>query len=124
MRLLLDSHAFIWWSTDSTTLGNSARGRIADPETEMVLSIAALWELTIKCSSGKLVLPDPLEDMVTGQGLSVLPLEFAHLRRLETLPRHHRDPFDRVMIAQALAEGIPIATRDRVFSAYGVQVVW
>jgi PIN domain nuclease of toxin-antitoxin system len=124
VRLLLDSHTFIWWATGSSSLGVGARDLIADPGSAMAISTAALWELTIKCASGKLVLPDALEDMVLGEGLSILPIEFDHLRRLETLPRHHRDPFDRMMIAQALTEGIPVATRDRIFSAYGVQVVW
>ena len=90
----------------------------------MLISVAALWELTIKASSGKLNLPADLETMVKDQGFSVLSVTFPHLRRLAALPRRHRDPFDRMMIAQALAEGIPIATGDRAFFSYGVQIVW
>jgi len=125
VRLLLDSHAFLWWSEASSRLGAAARKAISDPASEVLISVAALWELTIKRSSGRLTLPDEIETMVMVQGFSVLPIGFVHLRRLETLPRRdHRDPFDRMMIAQALAEGIPIATGDRIFAAYGVQVVW
>jgi PIN domain nuclease of toxin-antitoxin system len=90
----------------------------------VLISTAALWELVIKASSGKLTLPADVETMVASQGFSVLSINFVHLYRFGTLPRHHRDPFDRMMIAQALAEGIPIATGDRIFAAYGVQVVW
>jgi PIN domain nuclease of toxin-antitoxin system len=90
----------------------------------VLISTAALWELVVKASSGKLVLPEDVETMVASQGFSVLSITFVHLRRFATLPRHHRDPFDRMMIAQALAERIPIATVDPMFAAYGVQVVW
>ena len=93
-------------------------------ENEVLVSAAALWELTIKTSSGRLSLPADLETMVGTQGFAVLSIELPHLGRLGGLPRLHRDPFDRMMIAQALAEGIPIATGDRVFAAYGVQIIW
>jgi len=124
VRLLIDSHTFVWWSDALRALGTTTREAIADPANEVLISVAALWELTIKTSSGKLSLPADLETMVASQGFAVLSIEFPHLRRLAALPRLHRDPFDRMMIAQALAEGIPIATSDRVFAAYGVQVVW
>jgi PIN domain nuclease of toxin-antitoxin system len=124
VRLLIDSHAFLWWSEDSPALGSAARSAIADPVNEALISVAALWELTIKASSGKLTLPADLETMAATLGFSVLSINFMHLRRLGLLPRVHRDPFDRMMIAQALAEGIPIITGDRAFAAYGVQTVW
>jgi PIN domain nuclease of toxin-antitoxin system len=124
VRLLIDSHAFLWWSEASARLGAAARNVLADPASEVLVSIAGLWELTIKQSSGRLTLPDDLQAMVASQGFTVLPVTFIHLRRIGTLPRVHRDPFDRMMIAQALAEGIPIATGDRIFAAYGVQTVW
>ena len=124
MRLLIDSHAFLWWREDSPALGSAARSAIADPVNEALISVAALWELTIKASSGKLTLPADLETMAATLGFSVLSINFMHLRRLGLLPRVHRDPFDRMMIAQALAEGIPIITGDRAFAAYGVQTVW
>jgi PIN domain nuclease of toxin-antitoxin system len=124
VRLLIDSPAFLWWSEALPALGSTAYAAIADPTNEVLISVAALWELTIKASSGRLGLPTDLETMVTGQGFSVLSIAFPHLRRLAGLPRFHRDPFDRMMIAQALAEGIPIATGDRAFAAYGVQIIW
>jgi PIN domain nuclease of toxin-antitoxin system len=124
VRLLIDSHTLIWWRVGSPALGVAARSAIADPANEVLISIAALWELTIKESSGKLTLPDDLETMVADEGFSVLGVSFAHLRSFGTLPRLHRDPFDRMMIAQSLSDGVPIATADRVFAAYGVQIVW
>jgi PIN domain nuclease of toxin-antitoxin system len=124
VRVLIDSHTFLWWRGGSSALGTTARDAIADPANEVLISIAALWELTIKQSSGRLTFPTSLEAMVVGEGFSVLPITFAHLRRFGTLPRRHRDPFDRMMIAQALAEGIPVATGDQVFTGYGVQIVW
>ena len=124
MRLLIDSHAFLWWSEASARLGAAARNALADRANEVLVSIAGLWELTIKQSSGRLTLPDDLQAMVASQGFTVLPVTFIHLRRIGSLPRVHRDPYDRMMIAQALAEGIPIATGDRIFAAYGVQLVW
>ena len=124
MQLLIDSHAFLWWSDASRTLGSAAHEAIADPANEVLVSVAALWELTIETSSGRLSLPADLETIVANQGFAVLSIEFLHLTRLAGLPRLHRDPFDRMMIAQALARGIPIATGDRVFAAYGVQVIW
>ena len=124
MRLLIDSHASLWWSEASPHLSLAARGAIADPTNELLISVAALWELTIKASSGKLNLPADLETMLASQQFSLLSITFVHLRQLAMLPRRHPDPFDRMMIAQALAEGIPIATNDRVFASYGLQIVW
>jgi PIN domain nuclease of toxin-antitoxin system len=124
VRLLIDSHAFLWWSEALPALGSGAHGAIADPTNEVLISVAALWELTIKVSSGKLSFATDVETIVANQGFTILPIKFLHLTRLIGLPRFHRDPFDRMMIAQALAEGIPIATSDRVFGAYGVQIVW
>ena len=125
MRLLIDSHAFLWWRAGSRSLSAVARNVIADPANEVLISIAALCELTIKEAAGQLRFAPDLETMISDEGFSVLPVNFMHLRRLGTLPRgRHRDPFDRMMIAQALAEGIPIATGDPIFAAYGVQIIW
>lgn len=124
MRLLIDSHVFLWWGAGSSALAASARNAIADPANDVIVSIATLWELAIKSALPKLPLPDDLETMVTEQGFSVLSIAFDHIRRFGMLPLHHRDPFDRMIIAQALTDGIPIATADRRFAAYGVQIVW
>jgi len=91
---------------------------------EVVVAIGALWELAIKRSFQKLHFPFDFETVLREENFQVLPISFAHLHAFDALPRLHRDPFDRMMIAQALAEGIPIATGDRVFAAYGVQVIW
>jgi PIN domain nuclease of toxin-antitoxin system len=124
VRLLIDSHALVWWFEGSPALSVAARNAIADPGNEVLISIGGLWELVIKASSGKLALPADIETMVLGEGFSVLSIAFMHLRRFGALPRLHKDPFDRMMIAQALSEGIPIATCDPAFAAYGVQIVW
>ena len=124
MRLLIDSHALLWWFEASAALTATARAAMGAPANEVLISTAALWELTIKEASGKLALPADLETMVAGEGFSVLPINFDHLRRFGALPRLRGDPFDRMMIAQALDEGIPIATCDRAFASYGVQIVW
>lgn len=123
MRLLIDSYAFLWWSESSTQLGIAAWQAIAHPANDVLISIAALWEIVIKTSSGKLTLPADIETMVLNQGFSIFPINFDHLRRIEGMPRIHNDPFDRMMIAQARAEGIPIATANRRFPGYGVQIV-
>lgn len=124
MRLLLDANAFVWWVTSSPRLTAIARAEIADRTNDVVVGIGAVWELAIKRALGKLHFPFDFETELHNENFGVLPINFAHLRTLDGLPFHHGDPFDRMMIAQALAEGIPIATADRRFAAYGVQIVW
>jgi PIN domain nuclease of toxin-antitoxin system len=124
MRLLLDANAFVWWVTDSPGLTEKARATIADAANDVVVGIGALWELAIKRSLQKLHFPFDFETVLNDENFQVLAISFAHLRALDALPRHHSDPFDRLLIAQGLSEGIPIATGDRRFAAYGVQIVW
>ena len=124
MRLLLDANAFVWWVTDSPRLTTTCRDAIVDATNEVVVGVGALWELAIKRSLQRLHFPFDFETVLHDENFQVLPISFAHLRALDGLPRHHRDPFDRLLIAQALTEGVPIATSDRRFVAYGVQVVW
>ncbi|HJU20184.1 MAG TPA: type II toxin-antitoxin system VapC family toxin [Stellaceae bacterium] len=124
MRLLLDTHAFLWWMEGSPALGAAARTLVSDPENDILISIASLWELIIKRTLGKLAFPADPENVVRDEEFAVLPIAFSHLRRLGELPPLHRDPFDRMLIAQAQAEGVPIATADRRFAAYGVATVW
>jgi len=123
MRLLLDANAFVWWVTDSPRLTATSRAAIADATNEVVVGIGALWELAIKRSLQRLHFPFDFEAVLREENFHVLPISFAHLRALDALPRHHRDPFDRLLIAQGLTEGIPIAAGDRRFAAYGVQIV-
>jgi PIN domain nuclease of toxin-antitoxin system len=124
MRLLLDANAFVWWVTDWPRLSAKARAAIADERNDVVVGIGALWELAVKRSLQKLHYPFDFEAVLRDEDFGVLALGFAHLRALDALPRHHHDPFDRLSIAQALVEGVSIATGDRRFAAYGVQIVW
>jgi PIN domain nuclease of toxin-antitoxin system len=124
MRLLLDTNALLWWRDASPQLPSQVHGQIADGRNEIMVSAATLWEIAIKRTVGKLRFPDDFEEVMHQEGFTLLPISFLHLRALEALPTHHRDPFDRLLIAQALADGIPIATSDRAFAAYGVQILW
>jgi PIN domain nuclease of toxin-antitoxin system len=124
VRLLLDSNTFLWWRAGSEKLTERAERMIGDTDNDTAVSVVTLWEIAIKRGIGKLRFLEDFEAVLTEEGFDLLPIGYAHLRTLETLPMHHRDPFDRLLTAQALAEGIPIATGDRVFAAYGVQVIW
>jgi PIN domain nuclease of toxin-antitoxin system len=109
-------------------LGDQAHGVLVDIENEVLLSIASLWELAIKTSLGKLELKQPFGQLIPSQLLEneigILPVQFKHLVVLTSLPFHHRDPFDRILIAQAISEGIPILSEDPAFRDYPVQIVW
>lgn len=124
MRLFLDTHAFLWWLTGSAALSSRARQAVADPGNEILLGIGTLWELSIKRSLRKLNFPHDLEIVVRDEGFVVIGITLAHLRMLETLPHLHRDPFDRLLIAQSLADHIPIITGDRAFGGYGPMLIW
>ena len=124
MRLLLDTNSLIWWRNNDSQLRTRAADAVRDPANDIVVSVAALCEIAIKRTLGKLQFSEDFAAMMADEGFQLLPITYAHLQALDALPLHHRDPFDRMMIAQALAEGIPIATADRRFAAYGVQIVW
>jgi PIN domain nuclease of toxin-antitoxin system len=124
MRLLLDANALLWWRDASSRLSPRARDEIGDGRNEIIVSAATLWEIAIKRGLGKLRFYDDLEGVMREESFVLFPISFAHLRAFDALPRVHKDPFDRLLISQALAEGIPIATGDRVFASYGVQIVW
>ena len=128
MNLLLDTHTFLWFISGDRQLSERARALIEDKGNVRYLSTAALWEITIKAGYGRLAVPMPpsllYNDHVRGNGITVLPIAESHLDRLYTLPLHHKDPFDRLMIAQAIAENMTILTRDGKFSAYGVRIDW
>jgi PIN domain nuclease of toxin-antitoxin system len=114
--------------TDNASLSRSARARIADEGNECVLSLASAWEMAIKVSIGKLELPGPVgrfvEEQMAANAVDPLPIELPHLARVATLPFHHRDPFDRLLVAQALDEKLTIVSADPIFKAYGVKRVW
>jgi PIN domain nuclease of toxin-antitoxin system len=128
VKLLLDTHAFLWWVEGAPAVGRRARAELANPDNDVFLSIASCWELAIKLSLGKLRLTQSLERFIPEQlsrnGFVLLGLEFRHVARVADLPFHHRDPFDRVLVAQALLDGFAIVSADRVFRKYGVTVVW
>jgi PIN domain nuclease of toxin-antitoxin system len=123
MNLLLDSHAFLWWCADSPTLGQAARDAIAAPANRVHLSAASVWEIGIKAALGRLDIPEPPSRAAARNGFSPLAITFAHAEAAAALPPHHRDPFDRLLIAQAMGEGLVLVTRDAVFGAYGVAVL-
>ena len=123
-RLLVDTHALLWWLTDDPALSPSARDAIADPVNEPLVSAASVWEIAIKRSLGKLTAPDDLPERIAEEGFAWLPISASHAWQVRGLPLHHRDPFDRVLVAQALIERLPIVTADQHFGQYGVQVRW
>ncbi len=128
MRALLDSHAFLWWIGDDPRLSPGAREIIAEGGNEIFFSAASAWELAIKSSLGRLRMPADFERFVTDQvnlnGFSMLPVQLSHALRVHGLPPHHKDPFDRMLVAQAQVEEMPLVSRDRRLAGYGVRLVW
>ena len=122
MRLLLDTHVVLWWIA-RYAFSAAAQGAIADPASDVFASVASAWEMAIKRALGKLDVPDDLEQQLARHGFTPLPINLAHALAAGALSRHHADPFDRMLIAQALAEGLTIVTRDGRFSAYGVPIL-
>jgi PIN domain nuclease of toxin-antitoxin system len=122
VRLLLDTHALLWWLADEG-LTPQAQDAIADPGNFVAVSAASAWEISIKKALGKLAAPDDLEHQVQAGGFSALPISIAHGVAAGQLPHHHEDPFDRMLIAQAFAEGLTIVTRDKRFGDYGVALL-
>jgi PIN domain nuclease of toxin-antitoxin system len=127
MRLLLDTHAFLWFVAGHAGLSRRARRALEHREAVLFLSAASVWEMAIKASLGRLSLPETAADYIAGKlqsGLQMLPIEWPHAAAVESLPFHHRDPFDRVLVAQAQLEDLSIVSGDPAFRKYGVRVVW
>ncbi len=128
MRLLLDTHTFLWFILDDLKLSTTARDLIVDPTNDIEVSPATSWEIAIKISLGKYELPTPydvfMEREITTNDFRILPIEPKHTAALITMPFHHRDPFDRLMIAQAIVEDIPLLSVDVAFDAYPVTWLW
>lgn len=122
-RLLLDTHTFLWWRDDSARLGTAPRAAIASADLVFV-SAASAWEAAIKAAMGKLHLPDSFQSGVLDSGFEKLPIGFSHAEEVGHLPPHHRDPFDRMLIAQARCERLTLVTHDRRFEPYEVEVLW
>ena len=127
-NLLLDTHVFLWWVSDAPDLSAAARLAVRDPETKCLLSLASCWEIAIKQSLGKLRLPAPPDRFIPEQmavnRFQALDIEFRHVARVAELPFHHRDPFDRLLIAQALEGDLALVSSDSAFDAYGVKRLW
>lgn len=127
MRYLLDTHAFLWLATDDERLPAAIRVLYEAPAHEWLLSTASIWEMAIKANLGKLSLAMALPQLVQGgveRGIRLLSIQPVHAYMVETLPFHHRDPFDRMLVAQATHEGLHLVSRDDVLDAYTVMRVW
>lgn len=127
-QLLLDTQVVLWWIDDSARLSVRARAAISNPGHECLVSLVSVWEMAIKAHLGKLKLPKPVglfvPDQLHANGFQQLDIAFRDVARVEALPDHHRDPFDRLLIAQALERDLPVVTSDKVFRTYGVRRVW
>ncbi len=128
MKLLLDTHAFLWFVLNDAALSPMARDLIIDPLNDILLSPASHWEIAIKISIGKYQIPGSFASWINTQiqtnEFDILPIAIAHTAALTTLPFHHKDPFDRLLIAQSLVEKIPIISTDVVFDSYGIARFW
>lgn len=122
-RLLLDTHVLLWWLGDDPSLGKKARASIMDGYNEVYVSAATTWEISIKKVLGKLNAPDDMDSIVEEEKFKKLPITLYHGQMAGMLPPHHRDPFDRMLVAQAQAEGFTIITSDGMFSIYGVRTM-
>jgi PIN domain nuclease of toxin-antitoxin system len=128
VKYLLDTHTFIWLNGKSSMLSERAAALCSDPANLLLLSLASLWEMQIKLGLGKLTLPAPLAEIIATQqgtnGIRLLPIELPHVLELTSLPDHHKDPFDRMLIAQAIIEKVPLISDDPQIGKYPITVVW
>lgn len=123
MKLLLDTHVLLWWLANNSTLSELAKISISNPDNLIFVSAASAWEIAIKKSIGKLEAPDDLTQQIERKDFLPLPIVIDHALGVGKLPWHHQDPFDRIMIAQAQAEGMQIVTRDRKFALYSARII-
>lgn len=128
MRYLLDTHTFIWFINDSPMLSKTAKEYLEFPQNTLFLSIATIWEMAIKISLGKLIIPEPFTDFINQQleenAISLLEIKTDHLGILTSLPFHHRDPFDRLLISQSKHENLPVIGKDLIFDEYQINRIW
>ena len=126
--MLLDTHAFLWWIADDPRLSRRAREVFAEGRNELLFSAASGWEIAIKAGLGKLEVPEDIEEFIDEQlsknAFRALPIRLSHALRVNSLPDHHRDPFDRLLVAQSVLEGLPILSADPQVALYPVEVVW
>jgi PIN domain nuclease of toxin-antitoxin system len=128
VKLLIDTHALIWWDENPERLGSEALAACLDTGNELWLSVASVWEIQIKIMLGRLALCKPLRQLISDQvkqnGMLILPVKFEHVLRLESLPDRHKDPFDRLLVAQALEENCVLVTLDPAIAQYPVTTIW
>jgi len=127
MNLLLDTHALIWLAEGDDNLSQAAKSEIENPVNSSFVSVASFWEMAIKISLSKLELRIPLaelERLVVENGIKILPIETVHTLLVADLPFHHKDPFDRLLIAQAMTEKMALLSKDEKFSLYGIETLW
>ncbi len=128
MNVLLDTHVLIWWSISPGNLSETVYQLLDDQSNSLFFSLASIWEMQIKLQIGKLTLNLPLPELIENQcqtnGLQLLSIETSHIYALNNLPPHHKDPFDRILIAQAIVETIPIVSIDGIFDNYPIQRLW
>lgn len=128
MNLLLDTHTFIWWDSEPAKLSDRVLSLCGDSSNIRILSIASIWEMQIKLQLGKLKFNKPLAEIISSQqqrnSLQILPITLNHVLTLESLPYHHKDPCDRLLVAQAIVEGAVLLSRDSIFSQYPVPLDW
>lgn len=128
MKLLLDTHVFIWWDSEPARLSKKVLSLCSDPGNTLLLSVVSAWEMQIKMQLGKIKLDFPLQDIINEQrqdnGLQIVPVELEHVLALQSLPAHHKDPFDRLLIAQARTENAALVSKDKAFLNYQIDLVW
>jgi PIN domain nuclease of toxin-antitoxin system len=128
MRALVDTHTFLWALLNDHRLSAKAKQTLTSSTDQLVFSLVSLWEIAIKIKTGKLNALGPsvtyIRQEMEAYGIELLPIRYDHILQLESLPHHHGDPFDRLLIAQALTESLPVLTGDKIFKTYGVKVIW
>ncbi len=127
MKLLLDTHTFLWWDSEPEKLSQRALELCQNPENILILSVASIWEMQIKIQLGKLKIKMPLSELIRQQqenGIGILPVEASHIFAVENLPNHHKDPFDRLLVAQAIVEDAVLVSADPLITQYPVRVDW
>jgi PIN domain nuclease of toxin-antitoxin system len=128
MKLLMDSHTFLWFYGERHKLSSRALKELLDISNQAFLSLASVWELQIKMQKGKLIFNDSLAEVIEQQqarnGIRILPIHLSHILELENIPPHHKDPFDRLLISQAIVEGMTLVSADEECRRYNVEILW
>jgi PIN domain nuclease of toxin-antitoxin system len=128
MRILLDTHTFLWWVADDPKLSVNAKTIIANPDNDVYFSVVSAWEIIIKVGTGKLTLSEPPETYIPSRVASnqfeILPVQMSHILRVNSLPNFHKDPFDRLLIAQSIEENLSIVTIDNLIIQYPIKSIW